>query len=411
MTGKKTHSLLMLWALLIVAATAYMYLTPSPQPTEELYAGAPLESPTLSLKEGPLKNQNFKIANTNSREYITFIKRMDSFYNEQRRRGWNGAVMVAYRGQPLYNRYFGYADYGKKTMINDETSFQLASTSKPFTAVSILMLQEQGKLNIYDDVRKHIPNFPYRGITIKNLLTHTSGMQDYIHWANSYWSTDRDGYMSNDDLLELMAEKKPKMIFTPNTRFKYTNTNYAVLASIVEKVSGKPFAEFLKMNIFIPLRMYNTYVVDPREPMPAKASLNYKGGWNEYKFMYQDGLYGDKGVFSTVKDMLKFDQALYTTALLSRNSIFAAYSPQNKMMKSPKNYGLGWRMYIYPDREKIIYHNGLWHGNNSCYYRFIQDRFTIIVQCNKFTTRTYDQPSAICDIVADIEGIDNSLDK
>ncbi len=404
------HSKQWLWALIFITVAALLYFSPTTQTQEALIAGSPPESPTLSLKEGRLKNRSFKLANTSSPEYRTFIHKMDSFYNIQRSRGWNGAVMVAYRGQPLYNRYFGYADYGKKSRINDETTFQLASTSKPFTAVAILMLQEQGKLTIYDDVRKHIPNFPYSGITIKNLLTHTSGMQDYIHWANSYWSTSRDGYMSNEDLLTLMAEKKPRMIFTPNTQFKYTNTNYAVLASIVEKVSEVPFAEFLKLNIFVPLRMYNTYVMDPREPMPNEASKCYKGGWNEYKFMYQDGLYGDKGVFSTVKDMLKFDQALYTTALLSRNTIFAAYSPQNSMMKEPRNYGLGWRMYLYPDREKIIYHNGLWHGNNSCFYRFIQDRFTIIIQCNKFTTKTYDQPSAICDIVADIEGIDNSLD-
>ncbi len=411
MKVNKTLNPTILWAVLLLALSAFIFFKPSPGTIQEMQLGSPSDSPTLSLKQGRLKNKTFKIANTNSREYMTFVKRMDSFYKVQRSRGWNGAVMVAYRGQPLYNSYLGYADYGKKSRINDKTTFQLASTSKPFTAVAILMLQEQGKLTIYDDVQKHIPNFPYRGITIKNLLTHTSGMQDYIKFANSYWSTSRDGYMSNDDLIELMAKKKPSMSFTPNTRFKYTNTNYAMLASIVEKVSGEPFEDFLKMNIFVPLRMFNTYVLDPRKEMPANASKCYKGGWNEYKFMYQDGVYGDKGVFSTVHDLLKFDQALYTTALLSRNTIFAAYSPQNKMMKSPKNYGLGWRMYIYPDNEKIIYHNGLWHGNNSCFYRFIQDRFTIIIHCNKFTTRTYDQPSAICDIVADIEGIDNSLDK
>ncbi len=406
-----SHSKNLLWAVLIIALAGALFFSPKPTQQEELLAGSPADSPTLSLKEGRLRSNNFKIGNTNSREYMEFVKRMDQFYATQRSRGWNGAVMVAYKGKPLYNRYFGYADYGKKSRIDDETTFQLASTSKPFTAVSILMLQEQGKLNVYDDVRKYIPEFPYKGITIKNLLTHTSGMQDYINFANNYWSTDRDGYMSNDDLLKLIADKKPGMVFTPNTRFKYTNTNYAVLASIVEKVSKQPFAEFLKMNIFVPLRMYNTYVLDPRDEMPKNASKCYKGGWNEYKFMYQDGLYGDKGVFSTVKDMLKFDQALYTTALLSHNSLFAAYTPQNSMMKSPRNYGFGWRMYIYPDKEKIVYHNGLWHGNNSCFYRFIQNQFTIIVQCNKFTTRTYDQPSAICDIVADIEGIDNSLGK
>ncbi len=412
MQNKLPYVLHIACAFLMIFVAQSLFFAPQTQVTdaEEPTAGESPADPTLSLREGKYKNRYFKVANTNSREYYQFVHSLDSFYNVQRRvRSWNGAVMVAYQGKPLFNKYYGYKNFSTKEKIDDRTTFQLASTSKPFTGISILMLQDQGKLTIYDDVRKHIPDFPYSGITIKNLLTHTSGMQDYIHFANSYWSTSRDGWMSNDDLLKLLASKKPKTIFRPGSRFKYTNTNYAVLASIVEKVSGMAFKDYLKKNIFVPLRMHDTYINDPRESYPKNASLCYKSG-KEYEFMYQDGVFGDKGVFSTVRDMLKFDQALYTTALLDRKSLFASYSPQNgSMMKSPRNYGLGWRMYLYPTGEKIIYHNGLWHGNNSCFYRFIQDGFTIIVQCNKFTSTTYDQPGAICDILADIEGIDNSL--
>ncbi len=377
-------------------------------PQEEMYAGESPEDPSLSLRNGNKYQTRLKIGQRNSPEYFLFRQKLDSLYDVKQRYHWSGAVMVAYQGQPIYTRYMGYADRVKRTPINPNTSFQLASTSKPFTAVAILQLQENGKLNIYDDVRKYIPEFPYTGINIKMLLTHRSGMQDYIHFANSYWSTNRDGYMSNEDLIKLMASKKPALSFSPNTRFRYTNTNYALLASIVERVSQESFADYLKMNIFIPLRMNHTQVIDPRKPMPEFASKCYKGG-SEYKFMYQDGLYGDKGVFSTVQDMLKFDKALYTTGLLKRNSLYAAFTPHNKDMRSPRNYGLGWRMYLYPSGEKIVYHNGLWHGNNSCFYRFIQNKFTVIVQCNKFTKATYDHPSQICDLLAEVEGIDNSL--
>lgn len=376
---------------------------------EEIQVGEFPDEPSLSIREGKYRKGMLKVGRTNSKEYYQFRAKVDSFYKRKKSAGWNGAVLVAYQGRPLYYNYIGYANYGAKTQINANTSFQLASTSKPFTALAILMLQERGQLNIYDDVRKYIPEFPYSGISIKSLLTHRSGMQDYINFANNYWSTSRDGWMSNEQLQKLIASKKPKLIFTPNSRFKYTNTNYATLASIVERVTKQPFKVFLKRNIFDPLRMTNTSVVDPRDPMPTNASKCYKGGWNEYKFMYQDGVFGDKGVFSTVQDMLKFDRALYTTALVSRNTLYAAFTPQCTDMKSPRNYGYGWRMYLYPSGEKIIYHNGLWHGNNSCFYRFIQDRLTIIVQCNKFTTTTYDHPSDICDILSDVEDINNSI--
>jgi CubicO group peptidase (beta-lactamase class C family) len=164
-------------------------------------------------------------------------------------------------------------------------------------------------------------------------------------------------------------------------------------------VSGMKFDYFMKRFIFNPLGMKNTFVIDPNKERVCTAAFCYKANWQLEPDMHLDGVVGDKGVYSTVEDLYKWDQALYTNKLINYTSLLEAFKPYSFETPGAKNYGLGWRMLNYPDGNKIVYHNGWWHGNNTCFYRFLQDNFTIIVLGNRFNKSIYRQPLQIYNIV------------
>ena len=172
--------------------------------------------------------------------------------------GLNACVLVAQKGQIIYENCYGYSDISKKTPLTLNSAFQLASVSKTLTAGAILLLKDQGKLQLTDDVKKYIPDFPYDGITIKSLLCHRSGLSNYIYFGEPYCD-DKNCYngktFDNKAVLEIMKTAKPAPYAAPDKKFEYCNTNYALLASIVEKVSGQNFADFMEQNIFKPLGM------------------------------------------------------------------------------------------------------------------------------------------------------------
>ncbi len=333
---------------------------------------------------------------TNSATYKQMIYGLDTFYRQQVNKGFNGSVLIGYKGKILYERYFGYSQKEAGAAWSPETQSQLASTSKTLTSGAILLLKDKGLLSIDDLVTTYIPSFPYEDITVRMLLNHRSGLPDYIHFAAK--PVDKL-YLSNDDIVDLFAAKKPKLKFTPNTKFNYSNSNFAMLASIVENVSGMKFDYFMKRFIFTPLGMKNTFVMDPNKERVCTAAFCYKSNWQLEPDMHLDGVAGDKGIYSTVEDLYKWDQALYTNKLIRYTTLQEAFKPYSAEMTGAKNYGLGWRMLNCYDTDKIVYHNGWWHGNNTCFYRFIQDNFTIIVLGNRFNKSIYGQPLKIYNIV------------
>lgn len=335
---------------------------------------------------------------TTEPEFRTMIKRLDSFYSTQVVRGFNGSVLVGYRGKILYERYYGYADKEKKRKLTPNSAVQLASTSKTFTATAIMYLHQHRYLNINDPVKMYISNFPYDNITIKMLLNHRSGIPNYLDWYGTYVSDDNTP-VYNDKLLQLLATKKPRLQFTPDTRFKYSNTNYALLGSIIEKVTELPYRDFMKHYFFEPLGMNSTFVYDPAWGLPQTATKSYRYNWVPYRDMYADGIYGDKGIYSTVRDMYRWDQSFYNYDFLDSNTLDLAYGPCSFERAGIKNYGLGWRMYCYPDGDKIVFHNGWWHGNNTLFLRFIKDNFTIIVLGNKYNRNIYSQGPVVYSII------------
>jgi CubicO group peptidase (beta-lactamase class C family) len=305
-----------------------------------------------------------------------------------RRTRFNGSVLVAKHGQIIYESYNGYCNPRTKTdTITASTPFHLASVSKTFTAMSILHLHEQGKLNIDDTVSKYLPRFPCTGVTIRTLLNHRSGIPKYDHYMeNMGW--DKRKLVTNQDVLDfIVAHYKEIPIRRPDRGFSYSNTNYALLALVIEKVSGMSYGEFLKKTFFEPLGMKDSYVFTLADTAKYLQSYHYNG--RPYRFDYLDLVYGDKNVYSTVRDLLKWDQALRSDSLFSKQTLEAAYTPYSFEKPGTHNYGLGWRMYLLKNGKKLIYHNGWWHGNRTAFYRLLDEDVTIIALCNNDARRVY----------------------
>jgi CubicO group peptidase (beta-lactamase class C family) len=304
------------------------------------------------------------------------------FRNLHKKKGFNGTVLVTKYDQVIFKGAFGYADFQCKDTLTTQTVFQLASVSKPFTAMAIMMLKEEGKLNYDDSVQQFIPAFPYSGITIRQLLTHRSGLPNYTYFSDELWP-DRRKNLTNDDVLGMMAAHQPKMFFTPNKRFNYSNTGYALLATIVERASGIPFDAFLQTRIFDPLKMTRTYTFKPELAVQKeKIATGYISGRRKRTPDHLDTVLGDKGVFSTVEDLYKWDQALYTQKLVSRETLEEAFAAHGQVNKKNEDYGYGWRIKQVDSGDTIVYHGGLWHGFNTYLLRNPKDHSAIIVLSN-----------------------------
>ena len=317
-----------------------------------------------------------------------YRSRIEEYYqNKLIKRGFNGAVLVAKRGEIVFEDYHGYENLKTKDTLDRHSAFHLASISKTFTGMAVLKLLEMNKLSLEDSLQKYFPALPYKGITIKDLLNHRSGLPNYTHFMeNLGW--DKKQYCSNRDVLDFLIEKQPVGTGRPNTHFSYCNTNYVLLAMIIEEVSKMSYADFLEQYFFKPLGMKDTYVFDMvRDSLSAVPSYDYRGRQEPYTFL--DLNYGDKNIYSTPRDLLRWDQALYSQELFSEATLQKAFTPYSNEKPGIKNYGLGWRMNVYPDGRKVVYHNGWWHGNNTVFIRMIQDSVTIIALGNKYNRNIY----------------------
>jgi len=366
-------------------------------------------SKTEKVSAKPPYGDNSKVVNTpliwddtTTQQSQEIIHGLDSYYGTQARMGFNGSVLVGYKGKIIYERYYGWSNREQRVPLSRDNAVQLASISKTFTGGAIMYLYQHKYLDINQKVQTYIKEFPYPELTLKMLLDHRSGLPDYTKWIPAF-RKDQKTAITNDDVIRMFAAYKPRLEFRADSRFKYSNSNYAVLASIIERVTEMPFPDFMKKYIFDPLGMNHTFIFSTAKGrLPETASISYKYNWMREPDMFADGVYGDKNVYSTVEDMYRWDQSFYKNTLLSNETIEMMYGPCSFEKPGIKNYGLGWRMLCYPSGNKIIYHNGWWHGNNTSFYRFIQDNFTIIVLGNKYNTGIYHQAPIVNSIVKGI---------
>jgi len=300
------------------------------------------------------------------------------------RNGFNGAVLVAHRGALLYNQAFGIEGRRSKDSLTTSSVFELASVSKQFTAVAVLQLYEQGKLDIDQELQHWWPNFPHGGITPRMLLCHRGGLSNYMYDLDALYR-DRNTYIDNQKVLEEIIRNKFQPFFPPNRRYDYSNTGYVLLACLVEEVSGQRFQKYMAANIFKPAGMKDSFVFDSnKEKQLDKTLQGHSGYFNPItKVYYFNGVAGDKGVYSSVEDLYRWEQALFHHTLLKPETMMRALQPHNPDKKRGSNYGFGWRMYDHPAGFQVNFHMGWWRGFKSMLVHLPQDESCIIVLSNK----------------------------
>ncbi len=306
---------------------------------------------------------------------------------------FNGNVLVSEKGNVIYKKSFGYADYHTKQKLDSNSIFDCGSIAKEFTAMGILLLKDKGLINYSDTIRKFFPELPYTNITIQQLLTHTSGMPDGFDLVSKFF--DHSKIASNNDLIRLLAREKPPVYFKPGENLMYSGTAFNILASIIEKISGQTYNTYMDEHIFKPLGMTHTQVANG--PRSAKAIPGFAFG-----FVYSDslknyvraeslgsgwtsylaGITGEGMIISTTGDLLKWDRALRNHSLLTAATQQAMLSTQAEKKTFPfVRFGYGIRVGK-NDFGNYIFHNGSYPGYVGMLIRYTDSDVTAIVLSN-----------------------------
>lgn len=344
------------------------------------------------VEEQPIPKVNVGLfSNLDSVVILEKAAKLDKrFIFLKKKTGFNGTVLYAEKGRIILNKAYGFANVRyKRDSLVTSNAFQLASVSKMFTSMAIMILYNDGKLDYDEDIRTYLPDFPYEDVTCRWLMTQRAGLPRYMSLALDKWPNKRIP-LNNNEMLDLFVEYQPDVYFKPNKGFHYCNTNYAILANIVESISGMYFDEFMKTRLFEPLGMDNSFVYNMRNDSAVPLFIDegvpgfYQRGWRfrEMENDYLNGVMGDKNIYSSVEDMYKFDQSLDNYTLLPDSVIREAFKPgSKKYWKRKNNYGFGWR--IKDGMDSTVYHFGWWKGFRTFYIRDMKYKKTLIVLTNK----------------------------
>lgn len=348
------------------------------------------EPPVESLQKYRILPAEDIYRNNEQRLIRERYRQLDSLFEKlHRNEGLNGVVLYAEKGRIIYEKAFGYEDpQRKRGPLTTGSLFELASVSKMFTATAVLMLYEQGLVNLDADIRQYIREWPYAGVTVRHLLTHRSGLPRYEYVADEFWP-DKQKPLTNERMIMLFADHRPDPYFAPGNGFNYCNTNYALLASIVERVSGLPFDVYMKERLFGPARMYKAgiYRIPSAEQLAEFREDVVPGydvrrrGLQRVPEDYLNGVMGDKIMHATVRDLYYFHIALGNGLLLSHSTLHEAYSPGSPRRRISDNYGFGWR--IKAGADSTVYHYGWWKGFRTYFLRDLKNDRVIIVLTNK----------------------------
>jgi CubicO group peptidase (beta-lactamase class C family) len=308
---------------------------------------------------------------------------------------FNGAVLVAEQGEIIYRKAFGKGNFQTGADFTPETSSNIGSVTKQFTAMAIMILAERKKLSYDDPVSKYIPEFSRSAhlckITLRNLLTHTSGIPDYGDLGVDDSGLDQKG------LIAALMKKKDALA-KPGLKYRYSNPGYALLGIVVERVSGKRFGDFLEQEIFKPVGMSNTFVYDSPTKKNGRTAVGY-GQFGQVDDSGPTAIPGDGGIYSTVDDLFKWDQALYTERLVHQSTLVEAFSP-GKVEQGTSTYGFGWNI-VDESGNKYLWHQGNQAGFRAFIGRRLTDRVTVIMLTNKGNSKRLDINAAIQNILAD----------
>ena len=305
---------------------------------------------------------------------------------------FNGNVLVSKNGKIIYKKSFGYADYNMKKELDDNSVFDCGSIAKEFTSMGILLLKDKGKISYSDTLRKLFPELPFINVTVQQLLTHTSGMPDGFELIEKYF--DHSKIATNDDLIRLLESKKPILLFKPGGNLMYSGTGFNLLASIIEKISGQSYKTYMDEQIFKPLGMIHTQVVNgsrSAKNIPGYAygyvysdSLNkylladsQQSGWTTYLA----GITGEGMIITTTEDLLKWDRALKNHSLLTETTQQEMLSLHAEKKFPAVSFGYGIRVGK-NDVGNYVFHNGYYPGYISMHLRYTDEDVTVIVLSN-----------------------------
>ena len=303
-------------------------------------------------------------------------KYMDNYYNKNE---FSGTILITQNDEVLLNKGYGTADFNKNTNNKPQTIFEIASLTKQFTATGILMLRDNNLLNIQDTLNKYIPDYPngYK-ITLYNLLTHTSGIPEYLDYVD-LTEPDNKTY-TPEELIEFF--KNEPLNFNPGTSFEYTNSNYILLGYIIEKVSNMKYEDYIEKNILIPLDLNSTGFLSNGADIKDKSIGYYfinrrshehaPAPETESMMSYSAG-----EIYSTSEDLLKWEDALFTEKIISKDSLDEMLTP------NLNNYGYGWFIDEGIDGDKFAFHSGNLPGYTSFIERNIDKDYTIIILSNE----------------------------
>ena len=318
-------------------------------------------------------------------------KILEAAYLQAEQNGFSGVILVADGGKVLSEKAIGLRSFEKGIPLQTTDVFEMASVSKQFTAMMVMLCQEKGLLQ-FDDLAENYLDIPYKGIRIRHLLTHTSGLPDYQAIMDAHW--DKSKAAGNPDILEYLNRHAPPKSFEPGEKYEYSNTGYVLLASIVEKVTQKDFIDLSREWIFQPLGMKNTAIrtLEEKAQVENFAAGHLKDESGKYvnanQFRSSDytlWLGNRKGpgrVSSTAQDLLIWDQALYSGKLVSEKTLNEAFSPMILNDGTRSYYGFGWDIEPKSPYGKMVMHTGDNPGYQTIIVRFIEENKTIIVLNN-----------------------------
>lgn len=326
---------------------------------------------------------------------------------------YNGGVAVRKSGNIIFRKAYGPANFEKNTLFKPETQTEIASVSKQFTATAIMMLQQEGKLNVEDDINRYFsPRLPFEGIRIKHLLTHTSGVPDYEKYFKENWLSN--DLVTNKEILDFVYQENPPLLFSPGEKYTYSNLGYVLLAEIIHKTSGQRLDAFLQQRIFAPNGMQHTafydrgniFDMDSYGPgmvwdMSSCAFVRPEKLKDNAFVWYLSGRYGPGRLTSNLDDLMAWDSILYTDAVLSEESRSLMFSPHVEVpsAKEPAHYGFGWKILAKDTLGHEIEHGGAWPGNYTHLKRYIDDRSAYVLLNNTYTPYMADIRQAIDDIL------------
>ncbi|WP_159021379.1 serine hydrolase [Formosa sp. L2A11] len=335
-------------------------------------------------QQEPIDKINDTVQNDTLDQYFTKLYEAKMF---------NGAVAVKRKGKLIFKKGYGTANLEEQSLFLPNTSLEIASVSKQFTAAAILLLQQDHKLKVTDFAYKYLgDDFPYKSITISQLLSHTSGLADYSTYFKAHWDPSKIAY--NKDILQYYKTSKPELLSIPGEKYKYSNTGYIFLAEIVNATSGMTLADYLSEKVFTPMHMEETFFIG-RDSIWDKD--NYAPGYmfnivnceyvipetlpNKGYYRFLSGRLGSGRLSSSVDDLIKWDQFLYSDSIFNADSKALAFTP-HPPTKADSDYGYGWHIKNDSLHGKTVFHTGSWAGNLTYISRSLDTKDLVIIVNN-----------------------------